>query len=480
MLLFFILASVLVLLALAMLLGGLVAAPTPEPEQPADDESLSQRDLANTRIAREQLAALDAALAAGSIDETQYREERAALERELAAQLDDPQAGLGGRKRRTRDGRMVAAALIIVALPLSAGILYQLIGTPDAIDISPSTDQTSRGKVDTVNGDPEAIAAADAKAAAAGLPPMDELVPNLKARLAEAPEDIEGRRLLARAQMTIGDLDGAAETLNEILALDENDVPAIIALADIIGRRQHGNLVGEPTTLLERALTIAPNDPQTLWLLGIAHQQAEQHDVALKHFDTLAEQMAHDEAAMATLTEVANQSRLALGLETLPVRPADSDAVGTDPTTPAGQMQTQTQTEPSSQDESTAISSGSMDASPSGPAVTVRASLSEEAAADAEPGHTVFIYARAAEGPPMPLAVSRHAVSDLPVEVTLDANMAMMPNMTLDSFPEVVVGARVSLSGNATPASGDWFAESAVIDATEQPTVDLVINEQRP
>jgi cytochrome c-type biogenesis protein CcmH len=87
--------------------------------------------------------------------------------------------------------------------------------------------------------------------------------------------------------------------------------------------------------------------------------------------------------------------------------------------------------------------------------------LAPELAAKASPTDTVFIFARAANGPPMPLAVLRKQVRDLPVTFALDDTMAMMPAMKLSDFPQVVVGARISKSANATPQPGDLQGISA-------------------
>ena len=87
--------------------------------------------------------------------------------------------------------------------------------------------------------------------------------------------------------------------------------------------------------------------------------------------------------------------------------------------------------------------------------VAGRVSLAQGLAARAAPTHTVFIFARADGGPPMPLAVLRKQVRDLPLEFTLDDSMAMAPSLKLSYFAEVVIGARVSRSGGAAPQSGD-------------------------
>jgi len=91
------------------------------------------------------------------------------------------------------------------------------------------------------------------------------------------------------------------------------------------------------------------------------------------------------------------------------------------------------------------------------------------------PGDTVFIFARAAEGPRMPLAVLRKRGSDLPAEFTLDDSMAMAPQMKLSAFPRVIIGARISKSANASPQAGDLQGSSAPVKVGAK-SVSVVID----
>ena len=93
----------------------------------------------------------------------------------------------------------------------------------------------------------------------------------------------------------------------------------------------------------------------------------------------------------------------------------------------------------------------------------------------------VFVYARAMQGPPMPLAVKRLQLKDLPLTLSLGDADAMMPSMKLSSYDQVVVGARVSFSGNPVGQSGDFFTELESVDSTNPPErIDLTIDTVKP
>ena len=85
----------------------------------------------------------------------------------------------------------------------------------------------------------------------------------------------------------------------------------------------------------------------------------------------------------------------------------------------------------------------------------------------ANPASTVFVYAVEANASPMPLAIARLQVADLPAKVTLDDSMAMPGGKPLSSVDDIQLVARISVSGNAAPAAGDLEGRSDVISQGE-------------
>lgn len=115
-----------------------------------------------------------------------------------------------------------------------------------------------------------------------------------------------------------------------------------------------------------------------------------------------------------------------------------------------------------------------------GSALTVTASLDPALRGEVRLSDAVFIFARAASGPKMPLAAVKRAATDLPVTVTLDDSMAMAPQFKLSSFPEVVVVVRVSKTGDVIAKSGDLFGESAPIKVKDAGSIEVKVNQKVP
>lgn len=423
--LFYLCAALLVGLCLLWLLLGLFKN---------QGDSLDQ-EAVNITLARDRGETLATALADGSIDQATYDYEREQLDYDLAADLTAT-----SKSAPKRGGHTAAAILVALFVPIAAGTLYLELGNPDGI----TQDNTQRtAAIENVNTQ------ANAQAQSPG--PLAALLPKLEERLAAAPDDIQGWRLLGRSYLSIRDYAQAQNAFEKALALDESDVATMTQLAESIAMGRNGELSGEPMVFLDRANALDPMHEHTLWLRSIGKQQAGEHQEALLGFNLLMGLAKDNLDAIATVDQMRSRSIQALG--------ANSVRQATDENT-------------SNDSETTAENTG--------PAIEVNVSLDSSATDGAAAEYAVFIYAKATDGPPMPLAVTKLSVKDLPATVILDDSMAMIPTMKLSSFAQVTIGARVSASGNPIAQSGDWFTEASNITVSDAPTITLTIDKQTP
>ena len=274
-------------------------------------------------------------------------------------------------------------------------------------------------------------------AAASGMPDATQLaamVEKLAARLKAEPEDVKGWSMLGRVQLVRGLPAEAVTAYQQALALRTDDASLLTDYAEALGMKNGRTLAGEPTKLLNRALMLDPNHGKALALAGSAAFERSDYASAITLWEKLlavsppeAEFAAQVRASVAEARQLAGQTPQAAAAP-VPVPPP---APATAPAT----------------------------ASVSGK-VTLAPALSARAA----PDDTVFIVARASEGPRVPLAVLRRQVKDLPISFTLDDSLAMAPTMKLSNFSKVIVIARISKSGQAMPVAGDITGQSAVVE----------------
>lgn len=250
---------------------------------------------------------------------------------------------------------------------------------------------------------------------------VEQMLPKLEQHLAEQPTDATGWKMLGRAYMALERYPDAVRALDKAAALTPDDAQLLADYADALAMAQGQTLKGKPTQLLAAALKLDPTNAKALYLSGFAAVESGDPKQAAMHWNKLLQLLpAGSEDAVAVRQRLADIGQPAAAAET--------------PAAAAGKA-----------------------ASVSG---TVR--LSPELKSKVQPGDTLFVFARAAQGPRMPLAILKLQAKDLPVNFSLDDSMAMSPQMKLSNFPEVVVGARISKSGNAMPQPGD-------LEGTSQP-----------
>jgi cytochrome c-type biogenesis protein CcmH len=229
--------------------------------------------------------------------------------------------------------------------------------------------------------------------------------------------------------------------------------------ADVLAMLQGQSAAGEPTRLVEQALKLEPDNLKALALAGSAAFERKDFAAATRYWSR-ARALAPPGSDFAT------------GLD----RSLEIARTSTGGAAASAQA--------SASGNASAISA----ASPAGPAQTAAApassvsgvvNLSPALAAKVAPGDTVFIFARATQGPRMPLAILKRKAGELPIRFVLDDSTAMSPAMQLSKFPQVEVGVRVSKSGNAMPQSGDLVGQAGPLAVGAKDLV-ITINSIQP
>lgn len=270
-------------------------------------------------------------------------------------------------------------------------------------------------------------------------PSMAEMTARLEASVKAEPDSAESWYFLGRIYMAQDRAPDAAKAYEQAVRI-AGRAPELLgqwaqALYFANGKQWSESIAA----LTSEALQADPNEVTSLGLLGIAAFEGERYAEAIDYWQRLVAQMPAEDPSRASIQGGIERARerLLAGGETAPEQAAE----------PAKQ----------------AVN-----------AIRVRVTLAPALQDKVQPGDSVFVFARAASGPPMPLAAKRLSVADLPVEVELSDNDAMMPQLKLSGFPEVQLVARISRAGNAT--AGEWIGRGQPIASTAQELQELTID----
>ena len=357
---------------------------------------------------KRQLLQLQELHASGALPAASYEESKALLERRLVDLV------LNGKVAATASSRRLVAVLAAVVVVI-AGAGYWWTGSP-----------TQLGSTSNVATGDESGTTADNAPHGTNSDQVAAMVEKLSARLKDKPQDAEGWAMLARSYSVLGRHPEALLAYEKAIALRKDDANLLADYADSLAVKNDRNLASEPLKWIERALKLEPHNVKALSLAGSEAFERKDYKKAVQFWQQVVDFGPADNPMVQQVASSLTQARELAGL-------------------PAVEKKAET-------------ASPKVAATVSG-TVTIASTLRSQA----NPDDTVFVFARAAEGSRMPLAILRKQVRDLPIQFTLDDSMSMSPAASLATAKKIIVGARISKSGNAQPQAGDISGQTGPV-----------------
>ena len=371
---------------------------------PAKDSATSRRQM-NAAIYREELDKLEAERLAGTIDADSYEQAHAEMRQRLFQDTDeaDDLAVMGSPKKT-----IVGICLFVVLL--SVGFYFYL---GDAVRIA----EKSAEKPMTQES-------------------VEKMVAEFAAKMEKEPDNLKGWAMLARSYRILGRNAEAANAYARAGSFVDTDPQLLADYADVLAANANGNFAGKPQQLINKALTLDPNNLLALWLSGTAAFNAQNYKVAVQSWEKLAKQLPPETDEARAIAGSIAEARSKGGL----------------PPTSAPVISNQ--------------------------GVSGQIGISSDLQSKVKAGDILMVIARK-PGERMPVAVLKTAVTGFPMNFVLNDALAMSSDALISKLPEVSVEVRISKTGMAMPESGDLISTPQTIKVGTT-NARLMINQVRP
>ena len=371
---------------------------------PAKDSATSRRQM-NAAIYREELDKLGAERLAGTIDADSYEQAHAEMRQRLFQDTDeaDDLAVMGSPKKT-----IVGICLFVVLL--SAGFYFYLGDAARIAEKSAEKPMTQES--------------------------VEKMVSGFAAKMEKEPDNLKGWAMLARSYRILGRNAEAANAYARAGSFVDTDPQLLADYADVLAANANGNFAGKPQQLINKALTLDPNNLLALWLSGTAAFNAQNYKVAVQSWEKLAKQLPPETDEARAIAGSIAEARSKGGL----------------PPTSAPVISNQ--------------------------GVSGQIGISSDLQSKVKAGDILMVIARK-PGERMPVAVLKTAVTGFPMNFVLNDALAMSSDALISKLPEVSVEVRISKTGMAMPESGDLISTPQTIKVGRT-NARLMIDQVRP
>ncbi len=434
------------LLILMLLLAiGLMVYPLIKRRQ---ESALAYKDT-NLKINDEKIKELDIDLREGRIEQQSYKVAREELDRELLIDIpteskDTAALHYGGIAKR----HPALALMITIFIPMSALLLYLELGMHAASEDAFMARQL-QGQAPVVEQTS-----------------VEDMTRELEAKIEKDGGTVQEWIMLARAHKYMGNHSLAANAFAVVLEKDSDNAQVMLEQAEMLALMNDRKFNAESRALVFRAYKLQPDNPNTLWFAGVAEFQAQNYRVAIDRLRQLLPLARGDENVIKSVIAIVAKSRDAL-IEAGEEMPELTELLAIE-----GMM-----AEDVSSRANADANEQRSEVSTMASRLQVTVNVSEAVKQKFNANDVVFVYAKAKQGPRMPLAAQRLTLGALPVTIMLDDSMAMVEGMNLSAFEQLQVSARLSQSGSAIAQSGDYIGQQDV-DRSKATTTDVALTIQ--
>lgn len=373
----------------------------------------ADRKVLNIEIAKQQLTDLKLQHESGIIDDTRFNQAYTELLFSLDENIRQTESETGKNNTIKQGSRGIVLVIIVLFFLTVVPVIYYQIGDPVAANQASMQTSTNR-EIRTVAGHNESY---------------EVMAGRLETRLANRPDDADGWYLLGRTYMVMENYPRAVLALQKVYEMQPNDIEVLISYADAIAMLNDGRVVDKAMTLAQKAQQMRADEPTAAWLLAMGYEQRGNYEQAVQNWKQVVGLLSTDPLRQQEAKQRLKQARASLQQPLQVTRELPISA-----STPV---------------------TGSVAV-----VIDLAKNLTQQVTVD----DTVFVFARAANGPHQPLAVYRLKAGSLPATITLDDSMAMSPMNKLSDYQQIYVSARISRSGNAMAQAGDLQGNSPLLE----------------
>lgn len=354
--------------------------------------------------------------------------------RQRLAQLDKEQADSAGSTTSLRG----LAGLLLVSVPLLTLFLYTQLGRPDGIDPEPGP-----------NGE------------------LRQILGELTSRVRNEPEDVDAWNRLGMIWKQLQQYPASEGAFRRVIYIEPENEFARVELAEtLLYASNRAQLPPESQELLDSVLAENPDNQKALWLAGLGAFHDGDERRALGLWIRLRDLLPEGNVRQRVIEQIAQVTDAP---QPEPVAESASAPMTNPHAGIPGMSTSGAGMQAASRNEDSADAGGA--------SIQVEVAVDPALAARLAGSETVFVFARAVNGPPAPLAVKRLAASDLPATVTLSDADSMAQGLSLSVFPQVRISARISRSGNAIASTGDLQGQSGPITVQDTDRITITIDQ---